>query len=1431
MEIEFQIYDYSESHDIDSTNSVGEYIINVFGRTEAGKSVYAKITGYTPYFYIELPKEWTNKIDIKNKLKTLANWLKSKDNTKIWYKYKNTLQDIKLISAKKPNGFTYNTETNEYEKYYFAKLFFNNSDGMKKYASFFENNDVFITNISNNPIKFKLYESNLTPMLRCFHLRNISGCSWVSCNNYVKVSKENKQSYCKIELNIDWENLNPIKKDFNAPFKIASFDIECFSHDGQFPQANRAKDEIIQIGITYTLLGQSVPYKKWIACLDKTDEINSIEVISCDSESDLIDEFITEILKSDCDIITGYNIFYFDEKYIYDRCDKILNMKEAISRISKLKNKECNFREIKLASSALGENLLKFWETPGRVHIDLLKDVQKTYNLSNYKLDSVASHFIRGEIKKYNKINDEYELECASIKDIHINDYIHIEIIKGFISDEIGNKYLVTNIDKENKKIYIKSDKELDDNLNITDGTSLFWSQAKDDIGPKEIFSYQMMGSKERAIVAKYCIKDCSLVNLLINKLEVITKNIEMANVCYVPLNYLFIRGQGIKLFSLVLKEFRENGYVFPVIKVKKDINGDIEKEESYEGAIVFDPVPMIDYEANTTKDYASLYPSSILHKNMSHETEVLNPDYDNLPGITYFNASFKENDGTIKNIRFAKKEDELGIIPTILNNLLKERKNVKKLMKSEKDEFKYKILDAKQLALKLTANSLYGQLGAGTSPIANRNIAACTTSTGREMLLFAKKYDEELLPWIMNGFTNALENNDEYKFNKLIEWELKNKDEKFINKLKNYCLNVMMNYNIQPVVRYGDTDSVFTCFRFTEKKELLNYDDSLILFKKIMKFGLDLLEPLLSSMDYNLLKGYYEKYLLEIIDLELPNTIKCKPLSNNINILLFREDRMLQFLKEYIFENYLSWLWALQESVLRSFDNFEIKFINWSRYLLSKYNFTTIDLNYKYKEEIINPLVEKIESYYNKNNIIIWSSLNDEQILELTNLFLELFQGKLNKTKTEINKLIRIFINDTLREDWINAIEFHNVNETIEKKKLKRERLYNNKSLLDLLVIFIESKLKMDFNKYKDEHYKTIIEFINNELKDYIIHPYWDIVDDEKKYKIKIYNKSEAITDKRTLDFSLEMGVLSGELVKSRLPFPHDLEYEKSFWPFLILTKKRYVGNKYEFNNNSFYQDFMGIVLKRRDNAPIVKEICSGIINYLIDLRDPIGAREFVINFLEDMFKGNFDIKYFLQSRTLKLKESYKDWTKIAHVFLSEKIAEREGSKPESGNRIEYAVIVPEKTDRKLLQGEIIETPQYIKEHNIPINYIFYMKNQIMNPVLQFLTLVDKYAESIFKEMENKYGQPKAIKPIKERVIKEKVVKPRVIKEKKVTKSKSKETTKTKSKKVSSSDIIPKKKSKKSKKNVDDEIKKLSKKISKTISKNKKYLNEKKTK
>merc|ERR1711998_121870 len=105
-----------------------------------------------------------------------------------------------------------------------------------------------------------------------------------------------------------------------------------------------------------------------------------------------------------------------------------------------------------------------------------------------------------------------------------------------------------------------------------------------------------------------------------------------------------------------------------------------------------------------------------MMEKNLSHEMIVLDPDYDNLEGYEYYDVSYDNEDGSVTHCRYAKEKDKLGIVPEILNTLLNERSNAKKEMKNETNPFKKSLLNGKQLALKVTANSLYGQIGAATS-------------------------------------------------------------------------------------------------------------------------------------------------------------------------------------------------------------------------------------------------------------------------------------------------------------------------------------------------------------------------------------------------------------------------------------------------------------------------------------------------------------------------------------------------------------------------------------------------------------------------------------------------------------------------------------------------------------------------------------------
>jgi DNA polymerase elongation subunit (family B) len=209
-------------------------------------------------------------------------------------------------------------------------------------------------------------------------------------------------------------------------------------------------------------------------------------------------------------------------------------------------------------------------------------------------------------------------------------------------------------------------------------------------------------------------------------------------------------------------------------------------------------------------------------------------------------------------------------------------------------------------------------------------------------------------------------------------------------------------------------------------------------------------------------------------------------------------------------------------------------------------------------------------------------------------------------------------------------------------------------------------------------------------------------------------------IRGKRALELTIILAQEAGELASSFLKGPHDLEYEKTFMPFCLLSKKRYVGMLYETDPNKCYRKSMGIVLKRRDNAPIVKDVYGGVIDILMRGDGMEKAIEFTKESLQQLIDKKVSINKLVITKSLR--SGYKNPQQIAHKVLADRIGVREpGNKPAPGSRIAFAYIVNPKAKK---QGEKIETPEYIHRTNCKLDYGHYITNQIMKPLSQVLGL-----------------------------------------------------------------------------------------------------------
>ena len=1193
MEHIFRIFDFNvyngkenakESSD-DEQNTYKDntkFMVQIFGVDEKGKTCSILAEDYRPFFYVMVNDKWTKEM----KEQFLAHI-----KTKIGNYYKDSITECKIIKRKKLYGFDGGKE------HKFIRLEFINLSAFNKVKNLwytdYQHGHKLIKNKDGeegyffNNTYIKLYEANIPPLLRFFHIKDISPSGWIALpkKKTVEIKLDNKNTYCDFEFSINFNHIIPLNNiETRVPYKIMSFDIEASSSHGDFPvpiksykklatnileyfekleidmtndlckqllkkiilsafgydnmveidivypkKKPESKDSLISIcekwlitpirnyeksttfnevttieylfekmgndeddeennykshikntidkkativdllcdnkierdtklneinvslnsqfpklegdkvtfiGSTFMNYGETNPYMNHCIVLNTCTNLPMDNTIieSYKTEKDVLLAWQKLVQKENPDIIIGYNIFGFDYEFMFRRAEENSCVEEFL-QLSRNKEEICGTKDkdtgkYKIEESSIqiasGQHDLRFIKINGRLQVDLYNFYRREANLISYKLDYVAGNFIGDFVKNIvpNIDKDQSEIKTSNMTGLLVGSYIHFEEIGHSVDYYAeGAKYSVIEVDKENSSFKIIGI------VNPDLSKKVRWCLAKDDVTPKDIFRMTNGTADDRAIIAKYCIQDCNLVHYLFNKSDILTGFIEMAKICSVPINFLVMRGQGIKLTSYVAKKCREKRTLLPVIE-----KGSL--DDGYEGAIVLEPKCDL-YLDNPVAcvDYASLYPSSMISENLSHDSKVWTREYDlasnlieewgekdefgnyiydNLDGYEYVDITYDTYRYHRKNPKAAAEKIRCGykvcrfvqpdstgigeaIMPSILKELLKARKDTRKMIPLEKDEFMKNVLDQRQLGYKVTANSLYGQCGAKTSTFYEKDIAACTTATGRKLLTYAKRVIEECYG------------------NKLCE-------------TTNFGTVLTKAEYI-----YGDTDSVF----FT-------------------------------------------------------------------------------------------------------------------------------------------------------------------------------------------------------------------------------------------------------FNLQKPD--------------------------------------GTPIRGKDALEITIEIAQEAGHLASKFLKGPHDLEYEKTFMPFCLLSKKRYVGMLYETDPNKGKRKEMGIVLKRRDNAPIVKDIYGGIIDILMKKQNIKEAIEFLKSCLQNIVNEKYAMDKLIITKSLR--SGYKNPKSIAHKVLADRITARDpGSKPGPGDRIPFVYITS--NDKKALQGEKIETPSFITENNIKIDYSFYITNQIMKPVQQVFALV----------------------------------------------------------------------------------------------------------
>jgi len=725
-----------------------KYVVDAFGRTDSGDIAKVRITGFCPYFYVKCSPSDTAK-ELRIKFQTEHSKKSGKPanfgNVKI-------TEETKLDAM---NGFSGLSP---------IKVWKIECPALWIYKSISR---------AAKELKLVIYESNLHPLLRLFHELDISPAS--------PFEFEGEQTELGEDVNVDVEytvNYKEIKPfpNISIPLYVCSYDLEVYSESGMFPVATNSSDEIIQIGVSFRWSDMMLTSEDRMVfligeCTPSADP--TVKFISCRDERDLLIKFEKCIRDQNPDIVCGYNTFGFDDGYIAERAE-IHRLTLNFGRVEVNQwgdSRERVKTEKKTFELASGKFAVRYIQMPGRLPIDVLLSIRREQNLDSYKLDNVASTFLRDKVKSYKNTENLCEINTNSTRGLFVGNLVRFDIMTN-TTNPYRDGELFQVVDVTPKSFKIKTETEI---LSDIKG-NLEWSFAKDDVTAKDIFASHHGTPDQRALIAKYCIQDCDLVLTVMAKLDTLVNARGMADVCRVPIQYIFLRGQGIKIYSAVVYNASKRNQI---IVTQEGFEGD----SSYEGAIVLPPkIGMYLDQPISVLDFNSLYPSNMIAFNLSPDTLVYVKEF-NMNGKKIRHEGtdgeeFRKNGYKIDEISYDVHNDEgestgritcgfvqptddkrtIGLLPLTLDILLKKRKETRKIMEKTEDEAQKAVLNGLQLAYKVVANSVYGQAGSKTSPIRKIEVAACTTAAGRDRIQFAKSVVEtEFKAEVIYGDTDSI--------------------------------------------------------------------------------------------------------------------------------------------------------------------------------------------------------------------------------------------------------------------------------------------------------------------------------------------------------------------------------------------------------------------------------------------------------------------------------------------------------------------------------------------------------------------------------------------------------------------------------------------------------------------------------------------------
>ena len=789
-------------NDGERTDCAGKKMtVHVFGKVKEGESVCAHVTGFQPCICVGFPACSREECEedaystffelVQSKMKT---WLRTEEGRfKVVDEFEDHLlrPDRPIVERKPMWGFT--QEKQLFFKFNFRSLFAYNKivgflkavhgasmsvSEIERFCGFYESlssrseQNGYIEEFSNDRgvttsvlrwfvkinaaglrsfAKLQLFEI-IDPILRFAHGKGLKMAGWMEAEYFGRdrpSTEEEKTSNCEIEFATDYDHVKSIEcDDICRKIKEMAFDIESYSFNDMFTNPEQPENYVYQIGITMKDYSErDTEARRYLMHFKTPKDVRTTEgatgeclaianttVENFETEQELLLGFADLVTAADPDIIYGYNSDLFDWSYLMKRARTTGCIDVFARRLSRIKGFECRLEEASFSSSAYGDNKYLRVSIPGRLVIDLMIWIQRNMpadRYPNYKLDTVAEIEIK-EKKRDVKPKDIFkafrsgeEAKCTVIGDYCCQDTILVQ-------------KLVSKLDVVTQMFEM---------ANITDTPPMYLLHKGQQI---KVFSQISKKAEEKGYLIPYVHKkdEGSFKGAIVLDVKTGRYDTPVSVLDFASLYPSVMMAYKICYSTIVLDEGLRSRLVG-----MKDGGADLVVDGTRFDYIEWED-EIFRYQNKATGANRTFRSIEEI-KEQAEVDDYVSEIYRKWKRKAILDSISKGNDSETETWRMDKKyhiyfyaQNVDTIIPELQMELKKSRKAVKRMMapfehsKNQDEQLRYRVLNGRQLAIKVSMNSIYGFTSAFMLNLPA--LSASVTAKGRQMIETTRDFMEQ---------------------------------------------------------------------------------------------------------------------------------------------------------------------------------------------------------------------------------------------------------------------------------------------------------------------------------------------------------------------------------------------------------------------------------------------------------------------------------------------------------------------------------------------------------------------------------------------------------------------------------------------------------------------------------------------------------------